>query len=65
MDELYPLELEIVKFLYRGYNAADIASLTTLTKKGVSDRIRSIKQKLDVTTIKAIVSTYTATLASK
>ncbi len=65
MENLYPLELDIVKLLYRGYSQSDIISLTTLTKKGLSDRLRSIKQKLDVSTIKEIVSTYTATLDSK
>jgi DNA-binding NarL/FixJ family response regulator len=62
MNELIPLELEIVRLLHDGYSKDDIASLTTLTKKGVADRIRNIKRKLEVKTIAQIKSAYKSSL---
>lgn len=58
MNELTNLELEIVKLIYQGYERAEIIAQTTLTNKGAADSIRSIKSKLEVTSINGIKSEY-------
>lgn len=60
MNELSNLEIEIVKLIYQGYTRTEIIAETTLTSKGVADNIRSIKSKLEVTSINGIKSTYSS-----
>ncbi len=65
MNELTTLELEIVRLLFNGYSKSEVVTQTTLTYRGVTDRLRSIKNKIGATSINGIKAAYSADLDRK